>query len=724
MHRLLIRIDHSLNTRVRLFTRFGINTNSTTSTALINQAFPQQTSTAYEPITELNASAIAGGTVTFAPNIIGEFRVGYTRDHKDSVPSSNGFNLSQLGFSPQVAAIARAGIFPGINITGDDPLGTATTALRMSVQENRQAQGTITWIKGRHAIKMGGDLEIFRNDTYSPSSPTGSFSFGPAYTQGPNPTTASSNDGLGLATFLLGLPTSGSLTLDPSLATQQIYVGGFVQDTFRVTSRITLDFGLRYEVTTPWEDRFNQLAYFNPSAPDTSTGHPGAIQFVGPDHRGQSNLNGTNFGPRAGIAWLFAPRTTFRAGYGIFYAQGNRGIGAVSSELGQGFQTSTSVYLGPANTNPYLPPAGANLTNPFVTGFLVPPSNLVGGGVTTTLNSAPNPLTQQWTGSLQRQLTGSFMIEAAYTGSRGEHLWAEDPFNAANPFYLGLGAALDQQVPNPFYGKIATGALSAPTITRKQSLLPYPQYTSITLHDQPFGDSIYHALTLKTDKRFSHGFTVLGSYTFSKEIDDVGEHFSGRTSVSDPYNLRQNRSVADYDVPQRLVVTYIWQLPFGPGQAHFRSGLLPAIVGAWQVNGITAFQRGMPIVITAPNTADLPGLTSRADRIANPILTSGQTPDHWFNTAAFVSAQPYSLGSDSRTEPNLRAPGLHNFDFSLMRNQLLRERYNVQFRAEAFNVFNSPQLSAPDSSVTSPTFGKILVGSGNRALQLGLRISF
>ncbi len=209
------------------------------------------------------------------------------------------------------------------------------------------------------------------------------------------------------------MPTSGSLTLDPSLATQQVYVGGFIQDTFKVTRKFTLDVGIRYEVTTPWEDRFNQLAYFNPAVPDTVTGHLGAIQFVNSGHRGQSNINPTNLGPRAGIAWLVTPRTTFRAGYGMFFAQGNRGIGAVSSELGQGYQTSTSVYLGPANTNPYLPPNGATLANPFVTGFLIPPSNLIGGGVTTTLNNTPNPVSHLWSSSIEEQLTGRVMFEAA-----------------------------------------------------------------------------------------------------------------------------------------------------------------------------------------------------------------------------------------------------------------------------------------------------------------------
>jgi hypothetical protein len=316
------------------------------------------------------------------------------------------------------------------------------------------------------------------------------------------------------------------------------------------------------------------------------------------------------------------------------------------------------------------------------------------------------------------------MMEAAYTGSRGEHIWQDTPFNAANPKFLALGNATAQQTPNPFFGKITSGALSAATVAQRQLLLPYPQYTSITLHSYPVGDSCYHAFTLRVDKRFSRGFTLLASYTVSKEIDNVGEHFAGRTNISNPYDLRQNRSVADYDVPQRLVVSYVWQLPFGPGQPHFNAGMVSKLVGAWQVNGILAIQRGMPIVITGPNTANLPGLTSRAERLRSGALSGGQTRDHWFDTSAFVSAAAYTLGSDSRTEPDLRAPGLRNLDFSLMRNQVIREHTNVQFRAEAFNLLNHPQLSEPDSSVTSPTYGRILAGSGNRAIQLGLRISF
>jgi Carboxypeptidase regulatory-like domain/TonB dependent receptor len=723
-HRFLIRLDHAWTDRNRSFIRYGLNTNDTTSNVAVNVAFPQQTSTANEPITENSYTAAIGHTITLRPNMIGEFRIGFTRDHKDSRPTSLGFDITQLGFSPSVAAAVRAQLFPLISITGVDPLGPATTAIRLSAQENRSTSGTMTWVTGRHTIKFGADLQVFRNDTYSPASPDGSYSFAASYTQGPNPTKASGNDGLGMATFLLGLPTSGSLTLDPALAVQQIYTGAFVQDTFKISKSLTLDVGLRWEATSPWQDRFNQLAYFSPSTPDAVTGRPGALLFVNGNNRSQTNSNLHDFGPRAGLAWQFAPKTVFRAGFGQFYAQGNRGVGAVSSELGQGFQTSTSVFLGAPSPITYAPPIGASFASPFVTGFNAPPSNLVGSGITTVTRNALTPVQNQWTASFQHQLKSDLVLEAAYSGSRGEHLWQDLPYNVAAPSNLALGNALAQQVPNPFYGIIKTGSLSAATVARSQLLQPFPQYGAITLHDFPVGDSVYHAVVLRADKRFSHGFTVLASFTGGKEIDNVGEHFSGRTTITNPYDLRSNRSLADYDVPQRLVVSYIWQLPFGPGQTHFSSGIWSKVVGAWQINGISSFQKGLPIVITAPNESGISGLTSKAQRLHSGVLSSGQTVDHWFDTTAFVPAAPFTLGSDSRTEPDLRGPGLRNFDVSISRNQLFRERINTQFRAEAFNVLNTPQLGLPDSSVTSPTFGRILSGSGNRALQLGLRISF
>ncbi len=726
-HLFLARVDQVISERQRLFVRVGVNTSATTSNAIVNDAFPQQTSSKYEPINGLNASYVAGYTVTLRPNLLGEFQIGYTRDRKNSVPTSMGFDLSQLGFDSSVASAARAAIYPDINISGDSPLGTHTTALRLSVQDNWDADGVLTWIEGRHTVKFGGDFEVFRNNTYSPQEPTGNYSFTSSWTQGPDPSKASAYAGRGFATFLLGLPSSGSFSMDPSLATQQRYMAAFVQDNFKVRPNFSLDIGLRYDYTSPWVDRFNQLAYFDPTATDPLTGLPGVLNFVTPGNRGQSNPNTADFGPRIGLAWKFAPRTVFRAGYGIFYAQGNRGVGAVSSELGSGFQTTTSDYLGqPANA--YTPPPGASLANPFVTGFNVPPSQLVGASISSTLRHTLDPMQQQWTANIQHQFTNTLLVQAAYTGSRGEHLWADYPFNAGNPSNLALGSGLTQRVTNPFHGVISTGSLSGTTVAAGQLLLPYPQYTGITLHFYPIGDSIYHALSFLAEKRLSHGLTFQASYTWSKEIDDVPEHFAGTSKISNPYDLRSGRSVSDYDTPHNFTISYVYRMPFGPGQRYLQSGWLANILGNWEASGITVLKSGWPIVITAPNESHLAGLTSRADRLSNPVLSSGRSPDHWFDTSAFAPAQPYTLGTDSRTQAQLRGPATRNFDFALMRSQRVRERLNIQFRAEFYNLFNTPPLGQPTSSVTSPTFGTILTeakyGPGNRAIQFGLRFTF
>ena len=231
-----------------------------------------------------------------------------------------------------------------------------------------------------------------------------------------------------------------------------------------------------------------------------------------------------------------------------------------------------------------------------------------------------------------------------------ESHWRDLELNALDADYLASlgGNELQRQVANPFLGQIKSGTLSASTIQRFRLLLPYPQYTGITQFRGSIGDSNYHALTVKVDKRFANGFSVLGSYTLSKQINNVPEHFIGTTSVSDATNLTRDRSLADYDTPQRLVISYIWELPFGKG----RQGWLPALIGGWQLSGVTSFQSGVPLVITVPNAAPFPGLSSRAVRLRSGVLSAGQTRDHWFDTDAFRLPDAFTLGNDSRTQPD------------------------------------------------------------------------
>jgi hypothetical protein len=288
-----------------------------------------------------------------------------------------------------------------------------------------------------------------------------------------------------------------------------------------------------------------------------------------------------------------------------------------------------------------------------------------------------------------------------------------------------LGNALNDLVDNPYRGLINTGPLSAEQIRRSQLLRPYPHYTDVTRFRDAVGDSIYHGMTVRVDKRLGYGLLFQAAYTVSKQINNVAENFFARSGFIDPNNLSLSRSIADLDRPQILALSYIYELPLGPGKRWLTGGWASRLLGNWQISGITNIASGVPVVITAPGATSLPGVGATAVRVKSPILPKGeQTIDRWFDTSAFIVAQPFTLGSDSRTQPNLRAPGTRTFDLMLSRSQRIKERVNLQFRAEFFNAFNTPQFGEPVGGVTNRDFGRILSSSGGRSIQFGLRLSY
>jgi TonB dependent receptor len=485
---------------------------------------------------------------------------------------------------------------------------------------------------------------------------------------------------------------------------------------------------MRWEYASPWTDRYNQLGFFDPAFTDPLTGRKGLLRFVGRDGnpRTQTDPNKHDFAPRVGLAWQFAKNMVLRAGYGMFFFPGSGGIGAGASDLGSGFLTQTSVYLGPPPAAPNTPPTGASVANAFVTGLLYPPTTLVGSGLYTALRNWRTPFNQMWNFGIQRQLPAGMLLETAYAGSRGMHYWVNREHNAVSTQFLSLGTGLTQQVANPFAGVIQAGSLGAPTVAASQLLRPFPQYTGITQFRDAIGDSVYHALTVSLTKRTSHGLTLQANYTLSKEIDDAQERFQSRTSFIDPNNLRLSRAIAEWDRPHYLVMNYIYELPFGPGKQWLRSGVLSRIAASWQVSGVTTFGKGLAMVVTAPCSTNLPGVSCTPLRYKDPVLASDERSiNRYFDTTAFAVPPPFSLGNDSRTEPRLRTPGINNFDIGIGRNQRFRgERMNLQFRAELFSAFNHTQLGTPNGSVTSPDFGRITSASGTRTIQLGLRLSY
>lgn len=723
--RYFVRGDQIVGQKQHLFARFGIQQGTNNSTIASSVAYPRQTSTAYEPVNTSSYTGIIADDINFSPSLVADIRVSFTRSNSDSTPSSLGFNLGSLGFDSAFTGAVKTALFPRITTTDAANLGPNTTSDRHSHQENRQVFGSLTLIRGRQILKAGGDLEIFHNNTTAPFTPSGDFSFSRAFTQGPNPAQASANAGYGTASLLLGLPASGSITIDPSLAMQQIYSVGFLQDTIQLKPTLIADLGLRYEHTTPWTERYNQISYFDQSAIDPVTQQMGLLKPVSSSRRGQTLPVYTNVGPRLGIAWSAHRNTVVRAGYGIFFSAGSGGVGAVPSEFGSGFQATTSLFQGAPGANPYLPPVGASLAAPFITGVNQPPSSLLGSSISSFLNRPYRvPRNDQWTASVQ-QGGRNIVFELGYIGSRGLHLWHDQQINVPATGVLSQGNALLQQVANPFYGKITNGPLSSKTVQAVQLLRPFPQYTGVSQKRDPEGDSIYHALYVKVDKSFSHNYSVLATYTWSKLIDDVPERFAGTSFVADPNNLRAARALGDFDAPHVFTVAHVITLPFGKNQRFLNQGPAAYVVGGWQLNGILRAQSGYPLSITPPNEANVSGFTSYANKIPGGRLASKpRTLNVWFDTSAFQIPLPFTLGNDSRNERDLRGPGTFDYDLGLDRSQLIAERLTVQFRAEAFNLTNTPQYDTPNTTIGNANFGRVLGGSNSRVLQLGLRISY
>jgi hypothetical protein len=719
------RVDQNFGDRNRLFVRYGGQFEPVTYPQ-INIAWPAYgTNGGPGSFTQNEYSWVVSDTETFTPNVVGEFRAGYTRSIRNQNPGS--FDLTTLGLPQYLKTAALNQLFPEIDVTDFTSFGPQRASLNVDAENTPEAQAHVTLIHGVHSVKAGFDYLTAIFNTLRPDYPSGDFSFSRTYTQGPNPAVASSTSGYGLATLLLGAPTGGQFTQGPALAASQRSYNWYLQDDWKVSRALTVNLGVRWEYQTPWTERYNHLAYFDPTATDPITGRQGVLSFVNNSNRYPSDPQKTNFAPRLGLAYNVANDTVLRAGYGWFFAPSSGGIGGSPGDLGSGAEAATSVFLGQPPAAPNTPPAGASLANPFVTGLISYPSTLIGSGIGAIFRDWQTPVNQMWNASLQRTIGGHLLVEVAYIGTRGEHLWANLNADAVDPVYASLGPQLNSLVPNPFYGKIATGSLSSQTVRQSALLSPYPQYTGINRIRATVGDSIYHALTVRAERRMSAGLLFQVSYTQGKLIDNTPERFTAQTgsSIIDPYNLRLSRSVSDNDISQRFVANFVYQLPFGHGKRWLSRGVSSYILGNWEVSGIYTMQTGTPVVIQPTCNTQLPGIGCYAVRLHDPNLPNGQQSiNRWFDTTAFTATPLYSLGNDSRTQPNLRNPGLINLDALLSRSQPIGERVQIQFRAEFYNSTNHTNFNGPQTSVAATNFGQITSALGGRSTQLGIRLSF
>jgi hypothetical protein len=719
------RADQNFGDRNRLFFRFGYQV-SPQNSPYTNVAFPGEGTNGGGNQKTVSYVYGLSDTETFSPTLIGEFRLGYTRSKIQLTPISTGFDITTLGLPQYLKNAAADALFPLVEVTDMTPLGPARASHDIDAENTPEPQAHLTWLKGAHAIKTGYDMLFCQFNTFRPDYPSGDFQFTRAYTQGPDPAAASATSGYGLATLLLGAPTGGAFTIGPSLALLQTSYNWYLQDDWKVSRNLTLNLGVRWEYQAPWKERYNHLSYFDPNATDPITGLKGLLTPTTSSHPYPSNTYKNNWAPRVGLAWTFLPNTVFRAGYGIFFAPGSGGIGSSPGDLGSGSETSTPVYFGQAQAAPNTPVAGASLANPFVTGLLPFPNSLIGNGISAIFPQWITPQNQMWNANIQRIVAKNLLVEAAYVGSRGEHIWNNYTANATFPQYLSLGTQLNSLVPNPFFGKIATGSLSAATVRQGSLLVPYPQYTGVNQIRGSVGDSVYHGFTLRAERSFSDGLLFQSSYTAAKLIDDVNERFVGGANYINPYNLAQSRSVSAADISQRWVSNFVYELPFGHGKRFLSNGIGSWILGNWQAAGIYTMQTGTPISITAAcNLPGASGLGCYANRLKDGNLPSGkQNINQWFDTTAFTNPAQYTFGNDSRTQPDLRNPGLITFDAVLSRWQPIGERMRLQFRAEMYDILNHPNLGTPSTTITSSNFGQITSKSTNRTITMALRLQF
>jgi hypothetical protein len=445
-------------------------------------------------------------------------------------------------------------------------------------------------------------------------------------------------------------------------------------------------------------------------------------------------------GPRIGLAFKVAQNTVLRAGYGVFWLPNNSVLGASPNSDAINSYGTPYVASNDGGLTPF-----RQLSNPFPNGITQPPQRdpsfqdrLLGLGVGTMFPSNAYSYAQQWNFNVQQQLWGNILVDLAYAGSRGVHLPVGTVLaNQLDPKYMAMGPDLIKTVKNPFYGLIQNGNLANSTITQSQLLRPYPQYSAVNLLGSGVGDSIYHSLQVKLEKRFGAGGSLLASYTAAKLISTIDSLTNwlevGGSQFQNHYNIRGERSLSAWDAPQRLVVSYVLDLPVGRGKRFLgnTTGVAGKLVSGWGIDGVMTTQRGFPLFITASqNLANAFAGSSRPNNNGKSPALSGAPESRlkkWFDPSVFSQPAPFTFGNAGRTMPDVRADGIGNLDFALFKKTTFgpENKLGLQFRAEVFNLLNHPQFGYPGMAFGTPQFGVVSSQANDpRLIQLALRFAF
>lgn len=750
-----MRIDHAFSTKQNLTFSWGFGPQksplaSGNVNGILGPLGGYRSYGGYEQVIRLS------DTYSFHPNLLNRFSFGYGRDgtlFKDPQagipwPTRLGFTNIPNNTMPDVE-FATNGFAPW------HPDGFTGGALNDTYQFLWEDQ--LTWIHGKQTLKFGVDA---RRGGYilNIHSDPGPFTFSSTDTS----QQGVANTGNAFASFLVGAADSAGLRINAAGTVDDFwtYMAGYFQDDYKIRPKLTLNLGLRYDLPYGTEERYNKLSNFDPTVPNPGAGNiPGAQIFAGHgpgtcNCNRFTNLAVTEFGPRFGLAYQLTSNTVFRGGYGIFYTPGGDTGGNDIGSQPLGWAGSPSVV---SPNGGFTPAWFWDTPFQYPAGFKVPnfsPTIQNGGGNNWEIKGYGNqPYVQNWNVNIQRQITPDLMVSAAYVGSKGTRL-AAGLFraNQVPSNYLSLGNLLGQNINSAAaLAAIAAGTIPGPryagfTGTVAQNLRPFPQYQGITVLNDLEGNSTYHSFQLMVQKRFSRGLQVLVSYTGAKTIDDVGGGgviAGGWASGRDTDNRRIEKAVSAFDIPQHIVLSYVYELPFGPNKKFINhSGPVGKLVEGWQISGIQTYESGIPIGMSVTNTLNIfnggnypnivPGVSPRSNVSLTDFQVFGPNPSNYINLNAFSNPAPFTFGNAPRELSNLRTPASYNEDISLTKHTHIKERVDVELRADAFNLLNRVVFAMGQGSVgafqnfSSPaTVGKVSSQSNSgRQIQLGLKIRF
>jgi hypothetical protein len=755
----------------------------------------------------------------FSTTTIFDLNVSASRFVYARAPINSGFDLTTLGWGSvynDLSANLRTPPTPAFTFPNDPGLSQGPGSVIGDHNSQYNFSPVLTLIRGKHTIAVGGQYEIGYDNYVQTNIAAGAFAFSTNWTTD-NALAPSANTGFPFADFLLGLAdnfgsfvnqTEGVAQVPAQVAGKQTYRALYGQDTWRVTPKLTISAGIRYELQGPWSERFNDLTYWNPNAVNGAvTGCNGVVgsPCTGDAFYVQTGINGSRnnipldkrqWSPRLGLAYSWDQKTVIRAGYGIFFIPNyiSFGLNADNDVIGLAntpFVATNDKYITPFSTlNGTTLPGGSGCalvggtptcddnTGPFgAGGFVLPPGRNAQPSLSAFVADSGNPTlapythpqpgyVQQYNLDIQREIGGGWFLDAAYAGSHGIHLqqYSTNVNQLPDNFVAQAGAecpgtvftvgactpSISAPVTNTLQGT-TYGGLTGTTLPIAQFERPYPQYANLKLAGFGCCESSYNSFQFTATKRFKNGGSFLAAYTNSKLMTNTDTLTSwlesstgGVGQVQDYNNLRAERSLSSQDVSQRLVISYVYDLPFGHGQRYMSdaTGVMDKVVSGWGVDGVTTFQKGFPLKISwAGPATQLEALNVgianiRPDAVPGCAKGAGGTGtagkvNEWFNTSCFSAPPAYGYGSEARVDSSLRAAGINNWDIALYKTTTFgpENKLGLQFRTEFFNTFNRVQFGFPGTGFNgTPTgngFGTVTSQANNpRLIQFALKFLF